>query len=91
MARGGTRPNAGRKPGIPNKASIERQKKVAETGRTALEYMPKVMRNAKSSDQRRDEMAKAAAPYVHPKLATMQHTGALVVPFKPCTSPSSRA
>ncbi|MDR7035261.1 hypothetical protein [Mesorhizobium sp. BE184] len=37
--------------------------------------MLKVMRNPKATDQRRDDMAKAAAPYVHPKLASMQHTG----------------
>lgn len=75
MARGGNRPGAGRKAGTPNKASIERQKKVAATGITPLDYMLKVMRNPKADDSRRDEMAKAAAPYVHPKLASMQHTG----------------
>ena len=75
MSRGGNRPGAGRKPGVPNKASIERQKKVAATGITPLDYMLKVMRNPKADGARRDEMAKAAAPYVHPKLASMQHTG----------------
>jgi hypothetical protein len=75
MPRGGSRAGAGRKVGIPNKASVERQKKVAATGQTPLEYMLKVMRDGKASDQRRDDMAKAAAPYVHPKLASMQHTG----------------
>jgi hypothetical protein len=75
MARGGNRPGAGRKAGTPNKASVERQKKVAATGDTPLDYMLKVMRNPKASDDRRDEMAKAAAPYVHPKLASLQHTG----------------
>lgn len=75
MPRGGSRAGAGRKAGIPNKASVERQKKVAASGQTPLEYMLKVMRDGKASDQRRDEMAKACAPYVHPKLASMQHTG----------------
>jgi hypothetical protein len=37
--------------------------------------MLKVMRDSKADDQRRDDMAKAAAPYVHPKLASLQHTG----------------
>ncbi|MBZ9922228.1 hypothetical protein LB579_31610 [Mesorhizobium sp. BR1-1-7] len=37
--------------------------------------MLKVMRNPKADASRRDDMAKAAAPYVHPKLASMQHTG----------------
>lgn len=75
MARGGSRPGAGRRKGTPNKASAERQRRVAENGQTPLEYMLKVMRDSKASDQRRDDMAKAAAPYVHPKLASMQHTG----------------
>lgn len=75
MARGGNRPGAGRKLGSPNKASAERQAKVAATGDTPLEYMLKVMRDAKAEPGRRDDMAKAAAPYVHPKLASMQHTG----------------
>ncbi|MDF2115667.1 hypothetical protein PY365_08805 [Roseiarcaceae bacterium H3SJ34-1] len=33
------------------------------------------MRNPKAPDARRDDMAKAAAPYVHPKLAAVQYTG----------------
>lgn len=75
MGRGGNRPGAGRKAGSPNKASAERQKKVAATGDTPLDYMLKVMRDDKADASRRDDMAKAAAPYVHPKLASMQHTG----------------
>lgn len=75
MSRGGNRPGAGRKRGAPNKASAARQAKVAATGDTPLEYMLKVMRNPKADAGRRDDMAKAAAPYVHPKLASMQHTG----------------
>lgn len=75
MSRGGNRPGAGRKSGTPNKASVERQKKVAATGDTPLEYMLKVMRDAKADASRRDDMAKAAAPYVHPKLAALQHSG----------------
>lgn len=75
MSRGGSRPGAGRKRGAPNKATQKRQAEVAATGITPLDYMLKVMRDEESGDARRDEMAKAAAPYVHPKLASMQHTG----------------
>lgn len=75
MSRGGKRDGAGRKAGTPNKATQERQKKVASTGITPLDYMLKVMRDDKADASRRDEMAKAAAPYVHPKLASTQHTG----------------
>lgn len=75
MANGGRRPGAGRKPGVPNKATIARQERVSETGTTPLDYMLEVMRDLSAKAARRDEMAKAAAPYVHPKLASMQHTG----------------
>lgn len=75
MARGGSRPGAGRRKGVPNKATQERQKRVAATGITPLDYMLKVMRDDKADVSRRDDMAKAAAPYVHPKLASMQHSG----------------
>jgi hypothetical protein len=75
MARGGNRPGSGRKRGAPNKASAARQAKVAASGDTPLDYMLKVMRDGKADPGRRDDMAKAAAPYVHPKLASMQHSG----------------
>lgn len=75
MARGGARPGAGRKRGVPNKATISRQAAVAASGETPLDYMLRVMRNPMFKSERRDEMAKAAAPYVHPKLAAVQHTG----------------
>lgn len=75
MPRGGSRPGAGRKKGAPNKASQKRQAEVAASGITPLDYMLKVMRDDEADASRRDEMAKAAAPYVHPKLSAMQHTG----------------
>lgn len=75
MAHGGKREGAGRKAGSPNKASIARQEEVAAGGKTPLEYMLEVMRDEAATSARRDEMAKAAAPYVHPKLASTEHTG----------------
>jgi hypothetical protein len=35
--------------------------------------MIRVMRDGDAPTERRDEMAKAAAPYVHPKLAAIEH------------------
>jgi hypothetical protein len=75
MGRGGARSGAGRKKGAPNKATIKRQAEVAETGITPLDYMLKVMRNEDAPTARRDEMARASAPYVHPRLAMTQVTG----------------
>jgi hypothetical protein len=42
---------------------------VAATGITPLEYMLAIMRDPTAETARRDEMAKAAAPYVHPRMA----------------------
>lgn len=72
-----TRPKTGgRVKGTPNKVTAKREAEIAASGVTPLQYMLRVMRNPKAADDRRDDMAKAAAPYVHPKLANMQHTGA---------------
>lgn len=76
QAHGGRRANAGRKPGTGNKSNEEARRKAAETGETPLEYMLRVMRDVETDDDRRDDMAKAAAPYVHAKLANTQLTGA---------------
>jgi hypothetical protein len=65
----------GRRRGTPNKATARREREVAKMGQTPLEYMLRVMRDSRAGGDRRDKMAIAAAPYVHPKLASMQHTG----------------
>jgi hypothetical protein len=69
MSHGGARPRAGRPKGA---ATTTRKRRIAERaakeGITPLEYMLAVMRES-SDVRRRDEMAKAAAPYMHPKLA----------------------
>lgn len=44
--------------------------KAAENGETPLEYMLRIMRDRLEDNERRDEMAKAAAPYVHARLAS---------------------
>lgn len=75
MARGGKREGAGRKPGTPNKTTQEQREAVAESGQTPLDYMLTVMRDLSMDDRRRDDMAKAAAPYVHAKLAAITHSG----------------
>lgn len=76
QAHGGKRIGAGRKAGTGNKSNEEARRKAAETGETPLEYMLRVMRDIKTEDHRRDDMAKAAASYVHSKLATTTLTGA---------------
>lgn len=92
---GGKRDGAGRKPGIPNKASAHREAVVAHSGATPLAAMLRKMRfhlriadleEEKGSEadsgkiiaalDKAEEAAQRAAPYVHPRLAAIEHTGA---------------
>ena len=70
--KGGNRPGAGRKKGIPNRASAAREAAIAASGLTPLEYMLTTMRDETKPVALRLDMAKAAAPYVHPRLASVE-------------------
>lgn len=72
---GGKRPGAGRKKGTPNKSNAERMAAIAATGETPMEYMLRVMRDPQVEHERRDRMAGQVAPYVHAKLASIEHAG----------------
>lgn len=74
---GGARPGAGRKPGSATRVDRELRERALEAeGDTPLEYMLRVMRDPETSALRRDDMAKAAAPYLHSRLQSVSHTGA---------------
>jgi hypothetical protein len=60
----------GRPRGVPNKATKYREQIQTAQGILPLDYMLKVLRDPNEDKARRDEMAKAAAPYVHPRLAS---------------------
>ncbi len=63
--------SGGRSKGVRNRKS-ERGKGAAErTGVTPLDFLLKVMRNPKEPMYVRIDCAKAAAPYVHPRLSTI--------------------
>lgn len=79
MARGGTRPGAGRKAGAPNKATAERQAEIEASGLTPLEYMLSILRDEKESAGNRMWAAEKAAPFVHPKLSAVTLDGRLAV------------
>lgn len=81
--KGGARKGAGRKPGSPNKKTSEVVRKAEESGIMPLEFMLNIMRsgtpNAEMTPQEcidfaalRFEAAKAAAPYLHPKLSSIE-------------------
>src|SRR5262245_38563467 len=59
-------PGSGRKRGTPNKTHRPAfANRYRRGGQLPLDYMLEVMRSSKASDLRRDDMAKAAAPYLH--------------------------
>src|ERR1700722_10281782 len=74
MARGGFRRGAGRKPGSLTRRTRDVAERAAECGETPLEFMLRTMRDPTIDIDRRADMAKAAAPYVHPRLASIERT-----------------
>lgn len=82
--RGGARPGAGRKKGGANRKTREIADRAAQEGLTPLEFMLQIMRSPSDHEDpriqaareaMRFEAAKAAAPYIHPRLAAVEHTG----------------
>ena len=79
FVKGQARPaNSGRRRGTPNRRTLERR--AAEDAELKalqndlpLDYMLKVMRNPATDPHRRDVMARAAAPYLHPQLQAVAH------------------
>jgi hypothetical protein len=69
MPRGGKRLGAGRPVGTINRVSLAAKEAANATGVSPLEYMLSIMRDENAPVERRDDMAKAAASFVHPRLA----------------------
>lgn len=92
-SKGGKRAGAGRKAGAVTKRTREIADAAMSDGITPLEYMLEVMRKEPNpmlepKDELaaiglRFEAAKAAAPYMHPRLAAIEHTGGDGAPLMP--------
>jgi hypothetical protein len=67
---GGARHGAGRKPGSATQRTRDIADAVAE-GLTPLEFLTNIYRDISEDMARRIDAAKAAAPYVHPRLANV--------------------
>jgi hypothetical protein len=69
---GGKREGAGRPKGSKNKPKFElpEQRERYANVETPLDFMLAVMRDPLADFRRRDDMAKAAAPYCHAKITT---------------------
>jgi hypothetical protein len=72
MALGGARPGAGRKKGSATAKTREIADRAAAEGVTPLEFMLKVMRDETAERSERLDMAKSAAPYIHPRLSAVE-------------------
>jgi hypothetical protein len=66
------RKTGGRQKGACNRATAEARAAAEATGILPLDYMLGVMRDTSADPKRRDAMAIAAAPYLHPKLSTVE-------------------
>jgi hypothetical protein len=76
------RKTGGRKPGVPNKKTAALQNRVAESGITPLDYMLNLLRTDETPPALKFEAAKAAAPYIHPKLSNIDVGNAGGKPFE---------
>lgn len=68
---GGKRQGAGRKPGVANAKTRDVANRAAQEGLTPLEFMLDIMRDDTQEKGVRFEAAKAAAPYIHPRLSSV--------------------
>lgn len=84
VGRGGKRQGAGRKYGSLSQKTREIAERASEEGITPLEYMLQILRRPcehedpmiqRKMEELAFEAAKAAAPYMHPRLAAVEHTG----------------
>lgn len=82
MARGGSRPGAGRKKGqVSQQTELRKQiaEKALSEGITPLEFMLSVLRDEGQEQSARFQAAKEAAPYIHPRLAAVEHSGEMTI------------
>lgn len=81
MAHGGARPGAGRKKNGTNRVTEEAIAKAEAGGEMPLDFLLRMMRDDAADETKRIDCAKAAAPYVHARLANIDAnvTGALTI------------
>src|SRR5262249_33323749 len=94
--RGGRRPGAGRPVGSKNQRSADIARTAAASGITPIEVMLGTMRElwaqgTPEAKREAAEIAKDAAPYVHPRLASIDQTIKEDRPFALLVEPCSNA
>ena len=65
---------AGRPKGALNKLAVKAAQEIAESGDTPLQFLVGLMRDEEADPKLRLDAARAAAQYVHPKLAASEIT-----------------
>ena len=75
------RKTGGRKQGTPNKATAAKAVAIEASGLTPLDYLLSIMRDESLDPMIRLDAAKAAAPYVHPRLAPVEPIRSDFVPL----------
>jgi hypothetical protein len=75
MPRGGSRQGAGRPAGAQNRKTVEQVAAIEAEGLTPLEYLTSVYRDEAAEQTKRIDAAKAAAPYVHARLNSVELKG----------------
>jgi hypothetical protein len=71
--REGRRPNSGRKPGVKNLVGIRLKEQLLAEGASPLAFVLGVMRNPALDLNARMDAARAAMPFLHAKLQTLEH------------------
>ena len=62
----------GRPKGVPNKVTLRREAEISQGGLTPLDYMLSRLRDPEASEEDRRWAAQNAAPYVHPRLSSIE-------------------
>ena len=77
---GGARAGAGRKPGSPNRRTVEVLEGALANGQTPVEYMLAILRDETADTADRRWAAEKAAPYIHPRPVPLQRTITIDLP-----------
>jgi len=79
MSHGGSRPGSGRKPGTSTKLNQDARQQALAGGVSPLDYMLSLLRDEKLGQDVRFDAAKSAAPYLHARLAAVEHSGGMTL------------
>jgi hypothetical protein len=75
VTHGGARQGAGRKKGGHNRIAEEAIERARGGGELPLDFLLRIMRDDAADEAKRIDCAKAAAPYLHPKLQPVDDQG----------------